>query len=53
MEKKEKVFADGLNFKRNENAPEWVIGRLSANKVQFIKWLEEQEGDWVNMNINF
>jgi hypothetical protein len=51
MEKKEKVFAEGLNFKRNDNAPEWVIGKLSTNKVQHIKWLEQQEGDWVNMNI--
>jgi hypothetical protein len=51
MEKKDKVFAEGLNFKRNENAPDWVVGRLSTNKVQHIKWLEQQEGDWVNMNI--
>jgi len=28
-EKKERVFADGFSFKRNENAPEYVIGRLS------------------------
>jgi hypothetical protein len=47
----EKVFAEGFNFKRNENAPEWIVGRLSANKIQAIKWLENQEGDWVNMNI--
>jgi hypothetical protein len=51
MSKPEKVFAEGLNFKRNENSPEWIIGKLRTNKIQHIKWLEEQEGDWVNMNI--
>ena len=26
---KEKVFADGFSFKRRENSPEFVVGRLS------------------------
>ena len=36
----EKVFADGFSFKRNENAPEFVVGRLSIkveDAVAFMK----------------
>lgn len=51
MEKKNIVFAEGFNFKRKENCPEWVIGSLGVNKEQAIKWLASQEGDWVNMDI--
>ena len=29
MEKKDKVFADGIIFKRNDNAPQWAVGKLS------------------------
>ena len=26
----EKIFADGFIFKRNENAPDWVVGSLAV-----------------------
>jgi len=52
MEKKEKVFADGFMFKRNENAPEFVIGRMSLKcdeAVQFMR--DHHKNGWVNLNI--
>jgi hypothetical protein len=52
-EKKERVFADGFSFKRNENAPEYVIGRLSMKAdeaVAFIKKHANANG-WVNVSI--
>jgi hypothetical protein len=51
MEKKNIIFAEGFNFKRKENCPDWVIGSLGVNKEQAIKWLASQKGDWVNMDI--
>lgn len=30
MNQKEKIFADGFSFKRNENAPDFVVGRMSV-----------------------
>jgi len=29
MANEEKIFADGFSFKRNEKAPDFVVGRLS------------------------
>jgi hypothetical protein len=53
MEKKEKVFANGFIFKRSENAPEWVIGKLSAKEDEAIAFIKENsKNGWVNMNIN-
>ena len=52
-EKRERVFADGFSFKRNENAPEYVIGRLSMKAdeaVAFIKKHANANG-WVNVSI--
>ena len=49
----EKIFASGFTFKRQENAPDWVVGSLSC-KVQdaivFLKNHMKQDG-WVNMAI--
>jgi hypothetical protein len=52
MSQKEKVFADGFRFERRENAPEFVVGRLSLKAdeaIQFIK-SHEKKG-WINLNI--
>jgi len=52
MEKKEKVFAKGFNFKRSENAPEWVVGKLSIKLEDAMPFLTQNaNGDWVNLNI--
>jgi len=48
----EKVFADGFTFKRNENAPEFVVGRLSLKidaAIEFIK--QHQKNGWINLDV--
>jgi len=53
MEKKDKVFADGIIFKRNDNAPSFAIGKLSFKVEDAIKFLKANEKKgWVNLNIN-
>ena len=54
-EKKEKVFADGFSFKRNETAPDYVVGRLSLkveDAVAFIKKHANSNG-WINLSIMY
>lgn len=48
----EKIFADGFSFKRSENAPDFVVGRLSLkvdDAISFIKKYEKK--GWVNLNV--
>lgn len=53
MEKKDKVFADGMIFKRNDNAPQWAIGKLSFKVEDAISFLNaNSKKGWVNLNIN-
>jgi hypothetical protein len=53
MEKKEKVFADGIIFKRNDNAPAFAIGKLSFKVEEAIAFLQANaKKGWVNVNIN-
>ncbi len=53
MEKKDKVFADGIIFKRNDNAPQWAIGKLSFKVEEAIAFLQvNSKKGWVNLNIN-
>ena len=53
MEKKDKVFADGIIFKRNDNAPAWAIGKLSVKVEEAISFLNaNSKKGWVNLNIN-
>jgi hypothetical protein len=52
-EKKERVFAEGFSFKRNESAPDYVVGRLSLkvdDAVAFIKKHANTNG-WVNLTL--
>ena len=52
MEKQEKVFANGILFKRNENAPEFIVGSLSLKVEEAIIFLQEnQKNGWVNIDI--
>lgn len=45
-------FAEGLYFKRNDNAPDFVVGKLSINWEQFSKWAKaNRDGDWANLEI--
>ena len=49
----EKIFADGFSFKRNDNSPEWVVGRLSMKVDDAITFLKKHENKgWVNLNVN-
>ena len=52
MQQEEKIFADGFSFKRNENAPDFVVGRLSLkcdDAIAFIK--EHEKRGWLNLNV--
>lgn len=50
---KEKIFADGFNFKRRENAPEWVVGNISVKVEDAVKFLNKHsKNGWVNLNVN-
>jgi len=43
----EKIFANGFSFKRNDNAPEFVVGRLSMkvdDAIEFIKANQKMDG---------
>jgi hypothetical protein len=52
MEKQEKQFAKGFIFKRNDNAPEWAIGKLSIKAQEAIQFINEKNNSgWVNLEI--
>ena len=52
MAQDEKIFADGFSFKRNENAPDFVVGRLSMKVDDAIAFMREHDKKgWVNLNI--
>jgi hypothetical protein len=52
MQQEEKIFADGFSFKRNEKAPDFVVGRLSMKVDDAIAFMKENEKKgWVNLSI--
>jgi len=52
MQQEEKIFADGFSFKRSENAPDFVIGRLSLKVEDAIAFIREHDKrGWINLNI--
>ena len=53
MSKDEKIFANGFSFKRRENAPEFVVGRLSLKVDDAMAFVKDYMKDgWINLNIN-
>jgi len=45
-------FIDGLIVKApHEKAPDFVKAKLSINREQMIKWLQMQNGDWINADV--
>ena len=45
-------FADGFFFKRNDNAPDWAIGKLSINLDKARKTFSDHVKDgWLNLEI--
>ena len=52
MAQEEKIFADGFSFKRNEKAPDFVVGRLSMKGDEAVAFIRQHEKNgWVNLNI--
>ena len=50
----EKVFADGFSFKRQENAPDFVVGRLSVKCDEAVAFMKShQKNGWLNLNIKY
>ena len=48
----EKIFADGFSFKRNDNAPEFVVGKQSIKVDEAIAFLKTNaKNGWVNLDI--
>jgi len=48
----DKVFADGFMFKRQDSAPDFVVGSISVKVDDAIVFLKEkQKKGWVNMNV--
>ncbi len=49
----EKNFAKGFIFKRNPNAPGFVVGNISVKVDEAIAWLQANESKgWVNIKVN-
>ena len=52
MAQDEKIFAEGFSFKRNEKAPDFVVGRLSLKVDEALAFIRDhQKNGWVNLNI--
>ena len=48
----EKIFADGFSFKRNDNAPEFVVGKQSIKVDEAIAFLKQHaKNGWVNLDV--
>lgn len=48
----EKIFAEGILFKRNEKAPEYVVGNLSVKLEEAIPFLQQHaKNGWTNLSI--
>jgi hypothetical protein len=50
----EKIFADGFSFKRQDNAPDFVVGRVSVKCDEAVSFMKKhQKNGWINMNIKY
>lgn len=48
----EKIFANGFSFKRNEKAPEFVIGNISIKIGDAIDFMNQHEKNgWLNLSV--
>ena len=48
----EKIFAEGILFKRNEKAPEYVIGNISIKLDEAIPFLQSHaKNGWTNLSV--
>ena len=45
-------FVDGLMVKKpHSNAPDFVKGSLSIKREDLIKWLQQKQGEWINIDL--
>ncbi len=48
----EKIFAEGIIFKRNENAPDFVIGSMSVKIEEAVPFLQANaKNGWTNLQV--
>lgn len=48
----DKVFVNGIIFKRNPNAPEFIIGSMSVKIDEFKAFMDKHNNNgWVNLDI--
>lgn len=48
----DKVFANGFIFKRNEKAPDFVVGGLSIKIDDAVAFMREHDkGGWINLSV--
>ena len=48
----DKVFAKGFSFKRNDNAPKFVVGKLSLKADEAIQFIKDNSFEgWVNLDV--
>ena len=48
----EKEFADGIWFKEPDpKAPDFVLGAINIRREDFMKFLAEKDGDYVNLKV--
>lgn len=48
----DKKFADGFIFKKQDNAPSFVVGRLSIKADEAIQFIKDNvEKGWLNIDI--
>jgi hypothetical protein len=51
---KERIFAEGFSFKRREDAPDFVIGRISIKVDEAIAFLKKNaKNGWVNLDAKY
>ena len=47
-----KIFAKGINFKRAEGTPNWIVGKLSIKADEAIEFIKaNSKNGWVNLDI--
>lgn len=45
-------FPKGLMVKaKHENAPEYVLCKLSIRREELIEWLQGKDGEWINLDV--
>lgn len=52
MTKENKIFAEGIIFKRNDNAPDFVIGSMSVKVEEAVPFLQANaKNGWTNLQV--